>query len=60
MPRHLHIQCDDTRNDFVGELLRLENERPECQIIRIRLKEKGTDYQGLLEEIFLADTVTVW
>ncbi len=60
MQRHLHILCDSTRQDFVRELIARQQSLPEVETIEITLAEDGTDYPRLLEEVFRADTVTVW
>ena len=59
MRRLLHIvtQADEP---LAAEIIRLQRERPDCQVEVVELLQPELDYEALLEKIFAVDSVQVW
>jgi len=59
MRRLLHIvtQADEP---LAAEIIRLQRERPDCEVEVVHLMQPQLDYEALLEKIFVADSVQVW
>ena len=54
---HLVTRMDDA---LVAQVLAAQRRQPELEVREVNLTAPGPDYEDLLQEIFAADSVTVW
>jgi hypothetical protein len=55
----LHIvTCAD--DALAAQVIAAQRRQPELEVKAVKLNEPGPNYENLLEEIFAANSVTVW
>lgn len=59
MRRLLHV-LTQTDQPLTTEIIRLQRQEPGWEVEVVELFQSQPDYEGLLEKIFVADSVQVW
>lgn len=54
---HIVTRTDDA---LAAQVIAAQRRQPELEVREVNLAAPGPDYENLLEEIFAADSVTVW
>ena len=59
MRRLLHV-VTQVNEPLAAEIIRLQRQRPDCEVEVVELMPPDLDYEALLERIFAVDSVQVW
>ena len=59
MQRIVHL-LTETSDPLADELIAMQRQDPEQEIETFDLRPPAPDYRKLLQEIFRADSITVW